>query len=127
MPLRVREGVVDVEVSHNQEGEPKIGEKNIWWDGVNPVVNSVGGVGIDNPEGVEGGAKKRLIGRDVEGEHIVHPLKLGEHCVVGKQRHMKVGSHSWLANRGKERFKTMEGGKVSLVYRRILQKDYQRV
>ena len=88
------------------------------------MVNSVGGVGINNPEGVEGGTKKRLIGGDVEGENIIHPLKPGEHRVVGKKRLMNIGGHAWLPNRGKEGLETIEGGKVSLVDRWILQKDY---
>jgi len=116
-----------VEVSHNQEGERKIGKKNVWWDGVNPVVNSVSGVGINNPEGVVGGAKKRLIGGDVEGEDVVHPFKLGEHRVVGKTKHMNVDSHTWLPNRGKEGLETIKGRKVSLDDRWILQKDYRGV
>ena len=53
---------MDVEVPYHQEEEPEIGEKNFWLDGINSVVNSVGGVGVKNPEGVEGGAKERLVG-----------------------------------------------------------------
>ena len=87
---------MDIEVSHNKEGKPKIGKKNFWWDGVNPVVNSIGGVGVNNPERMETGAKKRLIGGHIEGEDIVYPLKPGEHRGVGKKKHMNVGSHSWL-------------------------------
>jgi len=124
MPQSVQEGVVDVEVSHNQEGKPKIGEKNFCWDGGNPVVSSVAGVGVNNLEGVEIIAKKRLIAGDIEGEHIVYPLKHGEHCIVGKKRHMKVGSHTWLPNRGKKGLETIKGMKVSLVDSWILQKDY---
>jgi len=118
---------VYVEVPHNEEAEPKIGEQDFWWDGVNPVVNSVRGVGVNNPEGVEGSAKKRLVGGDVEGENVVHPLKPGEHRVVGKKRHMDVGSHAWLPNRGKEGLETIKGRKVSFVDRWILQKNYRRV
>jgi len=58
------------------------------------VVNSVGGVSINNPKGVEGSAKKRLIGGDVEGENIVHPLKPGEHHLGGNKRHMNIGGHT---------------------------------
>jgi len=76
---------VGVGVPHNKEGKPKIRKKNFWGDGVNPVVNSVGGVRIDNPEGVETGAKKRLIRGDVEGKDIINPLKPGEHRVVAKK------------------------------------------
>ena len=119
----VPEGVVDVEVPYNQEGETKIGEKSFRWKGVNPVVDSVAGVGINNPQGVEGGAQKRLIGGDVEGENIVHPLKPGEHREIGKKRHMNVGSHAWLPNRRKEGLETIKGRKVSLVDRWILQKN----
>jgi len=102
---------VDVEVPHNQEGEPKIGKKNFWWKGVNPEINSVCGVGVNNPKGVEGSAKKRFIGRDVEGENIVHPLKPGEHRVVGKKRLMNVGGHLWLPNWGKKDLKPLKEGR----------------
>ena len=91
------------------------------------MVNSVGGVRINNPKGVEGGAKKRLIGRAVEGENIVHPLKPGEHRIGGMNRHMNIGGHTWLPNRGNEGFKTITRGKMSVIDRRILQKDYRRV
>jgi len=91
------------------------------------VVNSVGGVGVNNPERVETGAKKRLIGGDIEGEDIIYPLKPGEHRVVGKKRPMNVGSHSWLPDWWKEGLETIKGRKVSLVDRWILQKDYRRV
>ena len=76
---------------------------------------------------MKGGAKKRSIGGDVEGKDIVHPLKPREHRVVGKKRHMNVGSHTWLPNRGKEGLETIKGGKVSLVDRWLLQKDNRGV
>ena len=69
---------------------------------MNHMVNSIGGVSVDNPKGVEGGAKKRLIGGYVEGEDVIHPLEFGEHCIVGKKGHMNVGSHTRLPNWGKE-------------------------
>jgi len=37
---------------------------------------------------------------------------------------MNVGSHAWLPDRGKKGLETIERGKVSLLDRRILQKDY---
>jgi len=46
------------------------------------VVDSVDGVGINNPKGVEGSTEKRLTGGDVEGENIIHPRKPGEHRIV---------------------------------------------
>jgi len=91
------------------------------------MVDSIGGVSIDNSNGVEGGAKTRLIGGDVEGEDVIHPLELGEHRVIGKKRNMNLGSHAWLPHRGKEGLETIERGKVSLVNRWILQKDYRGV
>jgi len=112
---------VDVEVRQNQEGEPKIGEKDFWWDGVDPVVNSVGGLGVNNPKGVESGAKKRLIGGDIKGENVVLPLKPREHRVVGEKGDMNVGSHTWLPNRGKKGLKTIERRKVIHDDRWILQ------
>jgi len=53
---------VDVEVSHDQEGKPKVRKKDFWLDRVDPMLHSIGRIGINNPEGVEIGAKKRLIG-----------------------------------------------------------------
>jgi len=91
------------------------------------VVHGVGGVGINYPERVEGGAKKGLAGGDVERENIIHPFEPGEHRVVGKKRHMNVGCHSWLPNWGKEGLETVKGGKVSLIDRWFLQKDYRRI
>ena len=91
------------------------------------MVDSVGGVGINNPERVEGGAKRRLVGGDVEGDNIVHSLKPGKHRVVGKKRHMDVGGHSWLPNGGEEGLKAIKGRKVSLVDRWILQNNDRRV
>jgi len=57
-------------------------------------MSSIGGIGINNAEEVETGAKERLIRGNVKGENIVYPLKPGEHGVVGKKRHVKVGSHT---------------------------------
>jgi len=76
---------------------------------------------------VEGGAKKRHIGGDVEGENIVHSLKPGEHCVLGKKRHMNVGCHAWLPNWGKKGLEIIKGRKVGLINRWILQKDHRRI
>jgi len=104
-----------------------MGEENFWLDGVNPVVHSVGGVSINNPKGVEGGAKKKLIGGDVEGKNIVRPLKPREHRVSGKKKYMKVDSHAWLPNRWKKGLETIKGRKVSLIDGWILQKDYGRI
>jgi len=92
---------------------------------VNPVITSVGGVSINNPEGVERGAKKRLSGGNIKGEDIIYRLEPGEHRVVRKTEHMNVGSHTWLPGRGKEGLETIKGRKVSLVDGGILQKDYR--
>jgi len=91
------------------------------------MVNRIGGVSINNPKGVEGGAERRLIGGDVEGEDVIHPIEFGEHGVIRKERHMNVGSHTWLPNRGKKGLETVERGKVSLVDRWILQQHYRGV
>ena len=48
---------MDVEVSYEEEGETKIGKKNFWLDGVDPVVDSVSRIGFDDPKGVEIGAE----------------------------------------------------------------------
>ena len=91
------------------------------------MVDSISGVGVNNPEGVKGGAKEGLVGGDVEGENMVHPLEPGEHRVVGKKRHINIGSHAWRLSWGNEGLETIEGRKVSLVDRWILQKNYRRV
>jgi len=91
------------------------------------MVDRGGGVGIDNPEGVKTGAEERLLGGHVQGEDVVKPLKPREHREVGKKKHMNLGSHTWLPNRGKERLKTIKGGEVGLVNRWILQKDQRGV
>ena len=88
------------------------------------MINSVGGVSINNPDRVESGAKKRLSGGNIKGEDIIYPLEPGEHRVVGKKEHMNVGSHAWLPSLGKEGLETIKGRKVSLVDGGILQKDY---
>ena len=62
---------MDVEVPHYVEGEPMVRKKNFWWDRVDPMMDRIGGVGVNNPEGVEVRAKKRFVGGDVEGEDIV--------------------------------------------------------
>jgi len=118
---------VDVEISQHKEGKPKIREEVFWCHRVDSVVDGVGGVGIDNPERVEGGAKKRFICGDVEGENIIHPLKPGKHRIIGKKRNMNVGGHTWLPNRGEKGLETVKRGKVGLIDRWILQKDYRGV
>jgi len=79
------------------------------------VVSRVGGVSIDNSEGVKSGSKKRFIGGDVKGKNIVHRLKPGEHRVVGKKGHMNVGGHAWLPNRGKKDLKPLKEGRWALL------------
>jgi len=75
---------VDVEVSHYQEGKPKIWKKSFRLDGVDLMVDS-GGVGIDASEAVEIGAKRWFLGGDLEGKDVVFLPKPGEHHVVGKK------------------------------------------
>ena len=85
-----------IEVSNYQEGERKIRKKNFRLDRVDLMVDRVGGVGVDDSEGVKTGAKKRFIGGDVKGKDVVFPPKPGEHRAVGKKGHMNVGSDAWL-------------------------------
>jgi len=87
---------VDIEVSYNQEGEPKIRKKNFQLDRVDPMVDPVGAVGVDDSEGVKTGAKKRFMGGDVKGKDVVFLPKPGEHRAVGKKGHMNVGSDAWI-------------------------------
>jgi len=94
--------MVDVDVPYYEEAELKIWEKSFRLDGVDPVVNTVGGVSIDDSEEVKMRAKKRVMGRDVKCKDIMLPGKLGEHRVVGKKRHMHEGSHTWLPEWGKK-------------------------
>jgi len=78
---------------------------------VNPVVNSIGGVGVNNPKGVEVSAKKRFIGGDVEGEDVVHSFEPGKHGEVGKKRHMNRGSQRGFLTRGKKDLKPLKEGR----------------
>ena len=87
---------MDVEVSYYQEGEPKIRKKKFQLDRVDPMVDRVGGVGVDDSEGLKTGAKKRFMGGDVKGKDVVFLPKAGEHRAVGKKGHMNVGSDAWL-------------------------------
>jgi len=91
---------------------------------MDPMVNLIGGVGVNNPEGVKTAAEKRPAGGDVQGKDVIDPPKPGQHRVIGKKRHMNVGSHTWLPNRGKEGLKTIKGGEVGFIDRWILQKNY---
>jgi len=118
---------VDVEVAYDREVEPQIVKQNFGWDRVDPVDPCIGRIGVNDPEGVENGDKKRLAGGDIKGEDVGYPFKLGEHRVVGKKRHMDVGSHTWLPNRGKKGLEPTKERKVRLVDRWILQKDYRGV
>ena len=106
------------------EGKTEVREEGVWLNGVDSVVNCVGGVSINYPKRVEGGAEKRFVGGDVERENIIHPLEPGEHRIIGKKRHMHVGRHPRLPNWGKEGLKTIKGRKVSLIDRRFLQENY---
>ena len=91
------------------------------------MVNCVGGISVNYPERVEGGAKKGLVGGDVDRENVIYTLEPGEHRVVGKKGYMNVGCHSWLPDWGKAGLETIKGRKVSPVDRWILQEDYRRV
>ena len=93
---------MDVEVPYYQKGEPKIQKMNFRLDGVDPMVSRVGGVGINDSEGVKIAVKKRFMGGDVQSNDFVSPSKPGEHHVVRKKRHIKVGGNASLPNPGKK-------------------------
>jgi len=114
---------VYVEISYHQEGDPKSSEEGIWGNRVNSVVPCVCGVGFYYPEGVKVGPEKRFLGRDVEGEDVIHPLEFWEYRIRGKKRYMHVGCHPGLPDRGEEGLKAIEGGKVSLAHGRFLKKN----
>jgi len=87
------------------------------------MVPCVCGIGVYYPEGVKVGPEKRFLGGDVEGEDVIHTLEFREYRIGGKKRHMNVGCHPWLPNRGQNGLKAIEGGKVRLAHRRFLKKN----
>jgi len=90
---------------------------------VGSVVMCVGGVGIYEPQGVKLGPEERLLGGDIEGEDVVHPFEHWEQRKRSKERHVNIGCHARLPDRGETRLNAVERGKVSLVDRRILMVD----
>ena len=48
---------------------------------MDPVVPCVCGVGVYYPKGVDVSPKKRILGRDVEGKDVIHPLELKEYLL----------------------------------------------
>jgi len=43
---------------------------------MNPGVTGVGGLGVNQCEGVDFGAKKRLLGGEIQGMDVIHSLEL---------------------------------------------------
>ena len=82
----VCDGVVYIEVLNYQEGDVQGWGQGFWEERVDTVVTWVGGVGVYQPEGVKVGPEKRLLGGDIVGEDIIHPLEPWEHRKRGKER-----------------------------------------
>jgi len=72
------------------------------------MVDRVSGVSINNSEGMKLRAQKRFLGGHVEGKDVSFPLKPWKHRVIGKKRHMNVGSDTWLPKWGKKGLKTIK-------------------
>ena len=72
---------------------------------------------------MEAGPKKRFVGGHIEREDGIHLSEPCEHPKRSKERHVNIGHHAGLPDRGEKRFKTIKGGKVSLINRRILKED----
>ena len=88
------------------------------------VVACIGEVGVNQPEGVKGGSEERFLGGYIEGEDVIHPLEPWEHRKRSKERHVNIGRHARLADRGEKGLKAVERGKVSLVNKRVLKENY---
>jgi len=101
--------------------------EGFWGDIMDPVVTCVGGIRMNYPEGLKTGAEKRFLGGDIDGEQIIHPCELWDQQKRGNERHMSIGRHVGLPNRGKKQLKAVKGGKVSLANRRLLPEDYRRI
>jgi len=69
------------------------------------------------------GPEERLLGGDIEGEDIIHPLEPWEHRKRSKERQVNVSRHARLSNWGEKGLKTVKGRKVGLVDRRILKEN----
>jgi len=118
---------VDVQVSHHQERDARVWEEGFRRDGVDPAVRRVDRVGIDEPEGVETGAKHRFLGRDVEG-HNVDPLcKPWQYRKTSKKRTMYLECHPELPDWWKKGHKATERRKSGLTSRRVLKEDHRGV
>ena len=91
-----------VEIPYHKEGDPTSREEGCWGNRVHSMVACVGGVDVDQPEREKAGPEKRFWGGDVEVEEVIQPLDFGEYLIRGKKRHMNVGCHSGLPNRGEK-------------------------
>jgi len=111
---------VYVKVPYYEQGDVQGGNEGFRGERVDSVVACIGGVGVNEPEGVKIGPTKRFLGGDIEGKDVVDPFEPWEYRIGGKERHVNIGRHTGLPNRGKECLKVVEEGKVSLADRRLL-------
>ena len=112
-----------IEVPYYQEGDIQGWKQNFGGDRVDSVVVCVGGVRVNYPEGVKVGPEEGFLGGDIEGEDVIHPFEAWEHRKRSKTRHMNIGRHARVPDRGGKGLKAIERGKVSLVNRRIFKED----
>jgi len=104
--------------------DARIGEEIFWGDVVKPAVCRVDGVGINQPKGVELGAKNAYLGGYVEG-HNIDPLReLWQQRKTSKKRTVNVGYASGLPDGRKKRPKAVEGGEAVLTNSRVQEEDH---
>jgi len=70
---------VYIEVPYYQEGDVQGWKEGVGVDGVDPMVASVGGVGVDQPEGVKVCPEERFLEGDIKGKDVIHPFEHWEH------------------------------------------------
>jgi len=70
---------------------------------------------------VEIAVEQRTLGRDVEGNDVIHPFEPGEHRKSRKKSILNIGScQTGLPSAGKKRLEASEGGKGGLADGQLL-------
>jgi len=117
------QGVVYVEVPYYQEGDIQGWKQGFRGDRMDVVVVCVCAVGVDQPGGVKIRPEERFLGGDIEGEDVIHLFEPWGHRKGSKERHMNIGHNTRLSDRGEQRLKAVEGRKLSLVNRGVLEEN----
>jgi len=79
------------------------------------VVTCVGGVGVNQPEGVKICREESSRGGDIEGEDLIHNFEPREDRNGSKERHVNIGRYTWLPDMGKKGLKPLKEGRRALL------------